>query len=162
MVMVVLATCVWLHHRLHLLEQKLITAQRTLSSSDYNATQSKPSINGEISARGGSTSNRDEESGCLNIGADYRTKLSSHTRSLSVPSVADIQRQTETIGRLSRPDFTSLTSAEGGHCVNGHRPGGKRGGATVASASGCGQLSSHSLSSLDDRRFEVSYLVPVY
>ena len=158
MVIVVLVTCAWLHHRLHLLEQKLITAQRTLSSSDYNAPKSKPSINGEISVGGGRTSNLDEESGCLNIGADYRTKLSSHTRSLSVPSVADIQRQTETIGRLSRPDFTSLTTAEGGHCVNGHRPGGGKRGET----GGCGQLSSHSLSSLDDRNFEVSLLVTAY
>ena len=153
-----LVTCAWISNTNRLLERELTTLQRTLSAHESDLCESKSPINGALPTRERSSRSLGEEDGeCLrSTRGNCRTKVSTHTRSLSFPSVTDIQRQSETIGGLSRLDFTSLTSAEDNNrCVNGQRPGVGRGGATVAS--GCGQLSSHSLSSLDDRRnFEVS------
>ena len=143
-------TCLWLCRVNHSLEQKLNAIQSTLSQTQNNLTPSQLTSSGGSVAMESMVNNHQKSEIDLkqlyNQPTDHeRTKSrnfspsSSHARSLSFTSVRDLRRKAEDIGDLSRADLKCLTANQS-----------KRWQETLPHSGG--PLSSHSLSSLDDRR----------
>ena len=145
-------TCLWLCRANHSLEQKLNAIQTTLSQTKIHPTPSQliSSISGSVAVESMMNNHQKPE---IDLKQSYhhqptdheRTKSSnfspssSHARSLSFTSMKDLHRQAEDIGDLSRADLKCLTANQSKRWQEMLPQGG-------------GPLSSHSLSSLDDRR----------
>ena len=145
-------TCLWLCRVNHSLEQKLNAIQTTLSQTQNHPTPSQLTSNSSGSSVAVESMVNNHQKTEINLKQSYkqptdheRTKSSnfsqssSHARSLSFTSVRDLHRQAEDISDLSRADLKCLTANQS-----------KRWQETLPQ--GGGPLSSHSLSSLDDRR----------
>lgn len=170
---VFLVTCLWLCRANRKLERKLNAIQTTLSQPQNHLLPTHAQWTHSMSVASESTMDSQQKTdnniveSCQLV---ERTKLSNssqssanHACSLSFTSVSDLRRQAENIGDLSRADLKHRTtnrskswqesgaSGSGQNCCVKETP-------TVLSG---GPLSSHSLSSLDDRRStaEVSILL---
>ena len=158
-------TCLWLCHANHSLEQKLNAIQTTLSQTQNHPRPSQLTSSSSGGVAMESMVNNHQKSE-IDLKQSYnhqptdheRTKSSnfsqssSHARSLSFTSMRDLRRKAEDIGDLSRADLKCLTANQS-----------KRWQETLPQ--GGGPLSSHSLSSLDDRRStaaEVSTIGSIY
>ena len=156
---VFLIPCLWLCHINRSLELKLNAIQTTLSSQTYP-------ISSRLSCTAVATTSAvqkqqkqtptEQDS---NIELNRRTKLCSqngtHTRSLSLTSATDLQRQAENIGDLSRVELKSLaTTRSTSWQENGYSSELACATREISAISG-GPLASHSLSSLDERRASV-------
>lgn len=146
-------TCLWLCRVNHSLEQKLNAIQSTLSQTQNHPRPSQLTSSGGSGSVAVESMVNNHQKSEINLKQSYhhqptdheRTKSSnfspssSHARSLSFTSMRDLHRKAEDIGDLSRADLKCLTANQS-----------KRWQETLPH--GGGPLSSHSLSSLDDRR----------
>ena len=148
-VLVLLVCCVWLCHIKCVLERKLNTIQRTLSSLQNPPILKNSSLDRTRDVKLVKSGMKNGDDSDLGTKLCERTKSTSptHSRSFSLTSVSDLSKKTENIGDLSRPEINSLSSQKS----RGYREELLRPRSATGLASG-GALSSYSLSSLDDRK----------